>query len=140
MVLGGEPLDQRGDLGADRRPSGPVRVSPFPGDQAAVPPQDGAGRDQAVHPQPCRQEPDQRGEDRPVGPVQPGPRLGSAQHGDLVAQHEQFGVLGRCRTAEQSQPAAEPDEHQVEQAEGHGRSSCSAADPHRCSSTGQADF
>jgi hypothetical protein len=41
VVLGGEPLDQRGDLGADRRPSGPVRVSPFPGDQAAVPAQHG---------------------------------------------------------------------------------------------------
>jgi len=88
VILGGEPLDQGGDLGTGRQPSGPVRVGPFPGDQAAVPPQDGTGRDQAVHPQPCRQEPDQRGEDCPVGPVQPGPREGAAQHGDLVAQHE----------------------------------------------------
>jgi hypothetical protein len=43
VILGGEPLDQRGDLGADRRPSYPVRVGPFTGDQAAVPTQDGAG-------------------------------------------------------------------------------------------------
>jgi hypothetical protein len=37
VVLGGEPLDQRGDLGADRRPSRPVRIGPRTGDQAPVP-------------------------------------------------------------------------------------------------------
>ena len=42
-VLGGEPFDERGDLGADRRPSRPVRIGPLPGDTAAVPAQDGAG-------------------------------------------------------------------------------------------------
>ena len=75
VVLGGQPLDEGGDLGADRRPSCPVRVGPLAGDQAAVPPQDGAGGDQPVRSQPCWQEPDQRGEDRAVGPVQPGPRV-----------------------------------------------------------------
>ncbi len=50
VVFGGEPLDQHGDLGADRRSSDPVRVSPLPGDQVAVPPENGAGRDQPVHP------------------------------------------------------------------------------------------
>jgi hypothetical protein len=64
------------------------------GDQAAVPAQDGAGGDQPVHPKLCWQEPDQHGEDRAVGPVEPGPRTGAAQHGDLVPQHEQLGVLG----------------------------------------------
>jgi hypothetical protein len=68
-VLGGEPPDEQGDLGADRRSACPVRAGPLAGDQAAVPSQDGAGGDKAVHPQPCRQESDQRGEDRPVGPV-----------------------------------------------------------------------
>src|SRR6266516_7343484 len=71
-VLGREPLDQRGDLGADRRPSRPVRIAPLAGDQAAVPAQDGAGGDQPVHPKLCWQEPDQHGEDRAVGPVEPG--------------------------------------------------------------------
>ena len=45
VVLGGEPLDQRGDLGADRRSSDPIRIGTLLGDQAAVPPQDGAGGD-----------------------------------------------------------------------------------------------
>jgi hypothetical protein len=64
------------------------------GDQAAVPPQDGARGNQPVYPQPWRQETDQRGQDRAVGPVEPGPGIGAAQHGDLVPQHEQLGVLG----------------------------------------------
>ena len=93
-LFSGEPLDECGDLGADRRPSYPVRVGPFAGDQAAVPAQDGAGGDQPVCSQLCRQEPDQRGENGAVGPVEPGPRMGTAQHGDLVPQHEQLRVLG----------------------------------------------
>ena len=78
VILSGEPLDQRGDLGADRRPSRAVRVGPFVSHQLSVPPQDGAGRDQPVRPQPSGQVPDQRGEDRPVGPVQPRPRIAPA--------------------------------------------------------------
>jgi transposase InsO family protein len=93
-VLDGEPLDQRGNLGADLRPSRPVRIGPLAGGQAAVPAQDGTWADQPVHPQPCRQEPDERSEDRTVGPVEPGPRMCATQHGDLVPQHEQLGVLG----------------------------------------------
>ena len=85
-----------------------------------MPPQDGAGGDQAMRSQSSRQEPDQRGEERAVGPVQPGPGIGAAQHGDLVPQDEQFGVLGGRRPAEQDQPAAEPDEDEIEQTEGHG--------------------
>jgi hypothetical protein len=81
VVLGGEPLDQSGDLGADRWPSCAVRVVPVAGDQAAVPPQDGAGRDQPVRSQLCRQEPDQRGA---VGPVEPWPRMSTPRHGDLM--------------------------------------------------------
>ena len=64
------------------------------GDQTAVPAQDGAGGDQPVRSQPPGQEPDQHGEDRAVGPVDPGPRMGAAQYGHLVPQHEQLGVLG----------------------------------------------
>src|SRR5258708_30979985 len=68
-VLGGEPPNQRGDLGADRWPAGPVRVSPFAGDQAAVPPQDGAWSDQPGPPQLSRQAPDEDDEVRTPVPV-----------------------------------------------------------------------
>jgi hypothetical protein len=46
--------------------------------------------------------------------------MGPAQHGDLMPQHQELGVLGGRRPAEQDKPAAEPDEDQVAQAEGHG--------------------
>jgi hypothetical protein len=71
-----------------------------------------------MRPEPSRQEPDQRGEDCAVGPVQPWPGIGAAQHGDLVSQDEQLGVLGGRRPAEQDQPAAELDEDEIEQTEG----------------------
>jgi hypothetical protein len=120
VVLGGEALDQGGDLGAGRRPARAVRVGPLLCDQATVPPQDGARRDQPVRPQPCGQVPDQRGQHRSVGPVQPGPGLGAARHGDLVPQHQQLGVLGRRRAAGQDKPPRKPNEDQIEQAKGHG--------------------
>jgi len=50
VIPGGEPSDQYRDLGADRRPPLLVRIGPPPGDQAAVPPQDGARGDQPVYP------------------------------------------------------------------------------------------
>jgi len=81
-ILRSEPPDERGDLGADRRASRPVRMGPFPGDQP-------------VHPQSSRQELDECGEDRAVGPVQAWPGMGAAQHGNLVPQHKELDVLGR---------------------------------------------
>jgi hypothetical protein len=57
-VLGGETLDERGGLGADWRASRAVRVGLLLCDQAAVPAQDGAGRDQPVRPQLMWQEAD----------------------------------------------------------------------------------
>jgi hypothetical protein len=60
-----------------------------------MPPQDGTGGDQAVCSQLRWQVPEQRGHNGSVGPVQPGPGIGAAQYGDLVPQHQQFGVLGR---------------------------------------------
>jgi len=76
------------------------------GDQAVVPPQDSAWRDRPVRPQVPWQEPDKCGKDRAVGPVQLRPGMGSAQHSDLVPQHQQLGILGCGRAAEQDKPAA----------------------------------
>jgi len=42
-VLGGKPFDKRSDLGAYCRSARPVRVGPFPGDEATVPAEDRAG-------------------------------------------------------------------------------------------------
>ena len=91
VILSGEPPDQHGDLSGDRRAPRPVRVGPLPGNQAVVPAQDGPRGDQLVRPRAPGQEPDQRREDRAVGPVQPWPGPGAAQHGNFVPQHEQLG-------------------------------------------------
>jgi hypothetical protein len=72
--------------------------------------------------------PDQRSQHGPVGPVQPGPGIGAAQHGDLVPQHQQLNVFESPRAAEQDKPAAEPNEDEIQQAKEHGRSSWSTAD------------
>ena len=62
------------------------------------------------------QAPDQRGEQGSVCPVQARLGVGSVEYGDLVAQDEQFDVLGCRRACEQCQRAEEPAEDQVEQA------------------------
>jgi hypothetical protein len=43
----------------------------------------------------CGQQPDQRGEHRPVCPAQSRRTVGAAKHGDLVAQHQDLDVLRR---------------------------------------------
>ena len=128
VVLGSEPLDERSDSALTGWPDPSMRIGPLPGDQAAVPPEHGARRDQPVHPQLGWQQPDQGGEDHAVGPVQPGPRICAAQHSDLMSQYQQLDVLGGPRAAEQDKPAAEPNEDEIHQPKGHGRSSWPTAD------------
>ena len=41
------------------------------------------------------------------------------QDGDLMTQHQDLGVLDVVGAGQQGQPAAQPEEDQVEQAEGH---------------------
>jgi hypothetical protein len=79
-----------------------VGICPFLGDQAMMPAQDRARRDQAMPAQHHGQGLDQRGEHRAVRPVQARPRLGSAQHGDFVTQHQKFDILGRRRASNHS--------------------------------------
>jgi hypothetical protein len=114
-VLLRHPLDQRHHGIVDWWAPGPGRVGPLPRDQAPVPSQDGAWCHQSVLAQQPGEPARQRGEHRAIGPLQPRARIGPAQHGDLVPQHQQFDVLGRRGPAEQSQPAHEPDEDQVQQ-------------------------
>ena len=56
-----------------------------------------------------RQPADQGGEDRAIRPVQERLRVGSAQHGDFVAQHQQLDVLGRRGATQQHQQVQQPD-------------------------------
>jgi hypothetical protein len=79
-----------------------------------VPAQQRIRRHQPAHPQRSREQPRQGGERRPVGPVQLGPGVLPAQHGYLLAEHQQFGVLRRRRTCQQRHPPGQADEHQIQ--------------------------
>jgi hypothetical protein len=68
----------------------------------------------------------QPAEQSTVDLVQPWARVASAQHGDLVAKHQDLDVLGCVGAHEQCQPARHAGERQVRESEGHSRRSCSA--------------
>ncbi|MEU4769781.1 hypothetical protein AB0H12_41835 [Actinosynnema sp. NPDC023794] len=114
-VLPRHALDQRHDGVVDRRSTGAIGVGPLFRDQAPVPSQDGSRCHQPVLTQPSGESANQRGEHRAIGPVQRRARVGPAQHGDLVPQHQQLDVLNRGGPAEQNQPVTESDEDQVQQ-------------------------
>jgi hypothetical protein len=59
-----------------------------------------------------------------VNPCQRRARAVSTQHGDLVTEHEDLGVLGCVGPREQCQPAQYTGEHQVGESEGHSGRSC----------------
>jgi hypothetical protein len=70
-----------------------LAMPPLFGDQAAMPAQNRARRDQAMPAQHRWQGPDLRGEHRSIHSVQARFRIGSAQHRDFVAQHQELDIL-----------------------------------------------
>ena len=84
-----------------------------------MPAQDRVRSDQAVATQCSGQPPDERGEHGSVRPVQAWPRVGAAQDGDLVAQHEELDVLGGGGAAEQQDQSEHLPEDQVQQTQRH---------------------
>ena len=84
-----------------------------------MPPQDRGRGDKPVCLQSPGEEPGQRGEDCAVGPVQP--RLGvlPAQDRVLVTKNQDLHVFGRTGMGEESKPAGDAAEREVEQAQRH---------------------
>jgi len=132
-VLPCQAQDQVADLLAGRRSAGLTRVRPLALDEAAVPGEQRARRDQPVAAQPGRQQAGQRGQDRPVGPVEPGLGDLAAQDGDFVAEDQDLGVLRRLAAAEQLQPAKDPDDGEVQDSDRRRSRSCliTASEPSR---------
>ena len=126
-ILSGHPQHQ----GPDRLRGGwaaglSSRVGPAAGDEVGVPAQQGSGRHEPQPAQTRGQQPAQRAED---GAVEPGQRRAwvvSAQHGDLVTEHQDLDVLGCVGSGEQRQPAQHAGEQQVGESEGHSERSCCA--------------
>ena len=85
-----------------------------------MPAQDGVRGEQAMAAQCSGQLADERGEHGPIRPFQTRLGVGTAQHSDLVAQHEKLDVLGRGRATQQQEQPEQVPEDQVQQAERHG--------------------
>jgi hypothetical protein len=86
-----------------------------------VPAQHGARRDDQSQPAElaARQQPGQRDQDCPVGPRQPRDSDLALEHGDLMAQDQDLGVLGTVGPGEQSQPAEHAQYGQVRESQCH---------------------
>jgi hypothetical protein len=80
-----------------------------------MPAQQRLRRDQPVVSTLPGQQPSQRRKDGPVRPGWKWPGNLSAQHCDLMSQHEDLGVLGRLPAGQQREPAGELTEDEVEQ-------------------------
>jgi hypothetical protein len=118
LVLPGHALDQHGHSVPHGWTPETGWIRPYLGNQATMPAQDRAWRDQSMPAQDLRQPADQRGEDRSIRPVQARGRAGSAQHGDFMPQHQEFDVLGRRRSAKQQQQVQQPQEDQIQKTQG----------------------
>jgi len=92
--------------------------------RGAMPGQHGGRGHQPVATQIVWQNPGQRGEHRPVRPVQLRTGDPTAQHGDLAPQREDLGLLRGLRPAKQDQSSQQRRHDQVEQAGRHRPSSC----------------
>jgi hypothetical protein len=112
-------LDQRDDGRVNRWASKPVGVCPVPGHEPAMPAHHRCRSNEPMRPQRAGEEPDQRGERRPVGPVQSWLWFGPAQDRVLVPKHENLDVLGGVAAGKQGQPFGGAAERQVEHAQRH---------------------
>ena len=101
------------------------RVSPLPGDQTAVPGQQGAGGDDPMPMQVARESAGQGGQQCSIRPARARSEL-TAQHRDFVAQDQNLDVLGGGAAGEQPKPAEHRDRDQIRQSKQHGVRSCHA--------------
>jgi len=103
-ILVGEADDQLLDVAVQEWPAGlAVRVGPGTGDQSSVPAQQGLGRDEEARPAGSRKHAADRGQQGPVGALEPGSWGLAAEHGELVAQDEDLQVLGGVAAGEQGE-------------------------------------
>jgi hypothetical protein len=120
---------QHGGTGAGRRPSCPVRAGLLAGGEAAVPAQDGAGGDQPVHPQPrgAGAGSARRGPRGRPSPAEAAAGPGAARRPRAAAPAAQRPWRPMTGQAGPASRSAGQDE--IQQAQGHGPSSCRTPDP-----------
>jgi hypothetical protein len=118
-VVASHLLDQRRHDGVEWRAAGLIRKRPMLGDQPTMPRQDRGRGDQPVYPRCVRQALDQRREQGSIGPVQPRCRVALAEDRVFVTQNKDLHLQTCVTSTEQGQPANDPAEGAVEQAQRH---------------------
>ncbi len=86
-----------------------------------MPGEQGARRHDPVQPEASGQQPRQRGDHGAVGPVRLRARHLTAQHRDLVPQHQDLRVLGSVAPRKERQPAEQPGHEEIDEAKEHER-------------------
>ena len=102
-ILASEADDGPSGFDHGRGPAWPVRVGPVVRDDAPVPTQDRVGLHEEDRPAVTVEHSRERGEDRSVGGFATRTRDLAFEDRELVAQHEDLGVLG---------PVSAPTQHQ----------------------------
>ena len=123
-IFARESVDHFADLAVRPWAAWPVRVPPPVGYQATVPGQQRGRRDQPVHPQLSRQQPDQRGQNRSIRPRGVWLADLATQDRDLVPQHQQLGSDRGLAARKDRQPPEQAHHDQVEESKTHDRRSC----------------
>jgi hypothetical protein len=119
-VIPSQPPNKITYFVADTWAARKVRIRPVPADQATVPGQQRARRDDAMLPQLAGKPADQGGQHGPVRPGQTWPGNLATQHRDLMAQHHQLSDYRGLATRHLRQPAEYPNRSQVQQPNNHG--------------------
>jgi hypothetical protein len=113
-VLAREAQDQLARRLGGGWSSGPVCVGPSFRDESSMPPQNCRGRHQEARPAVATNGARQRGEDGAVGGFEPRSSDLALQYGELVAQHQDLGVLGTVASTAQNQQVDDQAEKAVE--------------------------
>jgi hypothetical protein len=110
-VLGGEADDGVSDLKGGPGPARPMRVRPVVRDETSMPRQDRVGFHQEDRPTGTIEHTRECREDRPIGWLETGMSDLARQYRELMAQHEDLGILRPVpATAEHQQVDHESDE------------------------------
>jgi hypothetical protein len=121
-IFGGQAHDQGTQVGRDGRSTWTGRCRcPAPGDELAMPAQDGGRGDERAEAAGRGEQSGERGDQGAVGPAHPRARGAPSEHGELVTQDQDLDLLTGLGSSPQHDPAQERGEHLVDQPQRHRR-------------------
>jgi hypothetical protein len=97
-----------------------MRVGPLPANKRAVPAEDCLRRDEERTPALARYEASEEGDERTIAPGEAGSWDLAAKHGELVAEHEDLGILRSAISPVEAKALDDTSEQTKEEGQGHG--------------------